>query len=329
MSFSNPITGGQGTLVRPAIKSPNYVAGSSGWTINRDGSAEFNNLTLRGTFNGTDYVINSSGAFFYSGTPAAGNLITSITRATGTDAFGNAYLAGVTTYDNANHLYINLNSAIISQGTFAGGAFDSAQASQLINGGGGELLIEGPTRTASGFNDAVRLALVAGVSGGLSGTTSPFVQLLDGLGTSPVDLLLSGNVIKTDNSGAPENWHVVGTTGQLFQTNWTTTTTFNGSGNYGGTLRFRKDGEDNLIFDGIWAAGGSAPGTTVFTLPVGYRPKATGRVWTQEANGGVLTSGYSTVDTSGNFNVRTASGLTLAANATYQCSGFVPLGNIP
>lgn len=55
MAFSNPVTGGQGALVRPAIKSPNYVAGSAGWSINRGGSAEFNDVTIRGgtTIGGT------------------------------------------------------------------------------------------------------------------------------------------------------------------------------------------------------------------------------------------------------------------------------------
>jgi len=36
-------------LIRSSIQSPNYVAGVSGWTINQDGSAEFNNATFRGT----------------------------------------------------------------------------------------------------------------------------------------------------------------------------------------------------------------------------------------------------------------------------------------
>lgn len=35
-------------LVRSAIQSVNYVAGVSGWTINQDGSSEFNNVTVRG-----------------------------------------------------------------------------------------------------------------------------------------------------------------------------------------------------------------------------------------------------------------------------------------
>lgn len=48
MSFSNPVVGGEnGELIRQSIQSPNYVAGVSGWTINRDGSAEFNNVTIR------------------------------------------------------------------------------------------------------------------------------------------------------------------------------------------------------------------------------------------------------------------------------------------
>lgn len=48
MSFTNPIVAGTG-LVREAINSPNYVAGVSGWSINRDGSAEFSDVAARGS----------------------------------------------------------------------------------------------------------------------------------------------------------------------------------------------------------------------------------------------------------------------------------------
>ena len=54
------------TLLTPAIQSPNFISGSEGWTINQDGSAQFNNLDIRGTFNGTDFIINNNGIFFYS-----------------------------------------------------------------------------------------------------------------------------------------------------------------------------------------------------------------------------------------------------------------------
>ena len=48
MTFRNSVVGGT-TLVRPAIKSPNFVTGVSGWSIDRNGSAEFNDITIRGS----------------------------------------------------------------------------------------------------------------------------------------------------------------------------------------------------------------------------------------------------------------------------------------
>lgn len=47
------------------------------------------------TFNGPNLLINAAGAFFYSGTPAAGNLVASIAATGGNDPFGNAYHAVV------------------------------------------------------------------------------------------------------------------------------------------------------------------------------------------------------------------------------------------
>jgi hypothetical protein len=51
-------------------------------------------LVLEGDF----YIIDASGAFFYSAAPAAGDLIASIASVAGTDAEGNPYVAGVTAY---------------------------------------------------------------------------------------------------------------------------------------------------------------------------------------------------------------------------------------
>jgi hypothetical protein len=45
-------------------------------------------------FEGTDFIINEQGAFFYTGTPANGNLFCTIASANGTDSFGNNYFAG-------------------------------------------------------------------------------------------------------------------------------------------------------------------------------------------------------------------------------------------
>jgi hypothetical protein len=109
MSFTNSIVAGGGSLVRSQIKSPNFVTGVSGWIIRRDGSAEFDNLTIRGTFFGTDFEINSLGTFFYSGLPAAGNLIASITSAGGADdGHGNPFLSGINSYNQAANSFAEL-----------------------------------------------------------------------------------------------------------------------------------------------------------------------------------------------------------------------------
>lgn len=89
--FGNPVVGGT-TLIRPAIRSPNFVTGLTGWSVNVDGSAEFNNVTIRGalTIGGTN--------LYYSGTPAANNLVESVGATAFTDPFGNSVLAGEVTY---------------------------------------------------------------------------------------------------------------------------------------------------------------------------------------------------------------------------------------
>lgn len=95
------MTQGNGKLVLPAVQSPNFVHSVSGWTINKDGSAEFNNLTIRGTFFGTEFIINANGAFFYApGAPAAGNLVISICPAATTDPFGANVNAGIEVINN-------------------------------------------------------------------------------------------------------------------------------------------------------------------------------------------------------------------------------------
>lgn len=56
MSFGNPIVGSGDALVRNAIRSRNFVSGISGWSINKDGYAEFNNLAI----NSGQILINDS-----------------------------------------------------------------------------------------------------------------------------------------------------------------------------------------------------------------------------------------------------------------------------
>lgn len=92
MQFQDDLAAGV-VLVRPALQSPDYVAGTSGWAIFQDGSAEFNDGTFRGTT-----TISGTG-LYYDGSPAAGNLSMSLAAADGTDAYGNAYVEGLGIYD--------------------------------------------------------------------------------------------------------------------------------------------------------------------------------------------------------------------------------------
>lgn len=153
--FGNPLVGGGGILVYPSIHSSNYVTGVSGWTVNKDGSAEFSNLTIRGTFQGTNFVLSNAGLFFYSGTPALGNLIESFTNSPGTDAQGNAYLQGSTSYLNAaNFTASNLNGAILTfweSATAAGPYTNYADIGFAFNGiTGGSLLLQAGNQVTFG-----------------------------------------------------------------------------------------------------------------------------------------------------------------------------------
>jgi hypothetical protein len=90
LTWDDPIAAGDGSLIYPAIKSPNYVAGVSGWRIAKNGSVEFNDATIRGSVSAgggnvllnasglhiqgasTQYDINSSAGFLARNTPDDG-----------------------------------------------------------------------------------------------------------------------------------------------------------------------------------------------------------------------------------------------------------------
>lgn len=61
MQFQDELAGGI-VLVRPALQSPDYQAGSSGWAIKIDGSAEFNNIVIRGGGTSDPVVVGNPGS---------------------------------------------------------------------------------------------------------------------------------------------------------------------------------------------------------------------------------------------------------------------------
>jgi hypothetical protein len=194
----DPVVGST-VLRRPAIQSPNFVTTVSGWTINADGSAEFNDLTIRGTFNGTDFIVNASGAFFYNGVPAAGNLATSIVPgvSTVTDPFGNTAQPGFTSYASAT-FWAQLLAGVLNFQAAAGqplpGSFGSsvAGAASMFSG-----------EVSAGDTPAeilIESADASGQAGGLIELLAAFVQMGNS-GTGTVTILNNLTVNGTLNVG--------------------------------------------------------------------------------------------------------------------------------
>lgn len=96
--FAHDVAGGNGDLIIRSVQSPNFVPGSAGWQIAKDGSAEFNDLTIRGTFKGTDFIINTAGLWFYYPSEAAGNLRLALTGQATTGPYGESVPSGMTIY---------------------------------------------------------------------------------------------------------------------------------------------------------------------------------------------------------------------------------------
>lgn len=438
--FSDPILDGSGTLAtRDVEKSDNFVAGSSGWAIYKNGNAEFNNLTIRGTFNGTDFIINTSGAFFYSGVPALGNLIISIASVAGTDAHGNTYPQGVgvsggglnniTLNPAVPQMEINPDTTKYIRGTILGsdgGTFGRIEITSPINStglsgfarlvvagqpsGGGNASVSGVADTYSfaATSDTVNIttagavqinptnahnnattAFIAGQLGAGSvnwyresanqWATDDSVHLGDGNGVfvgSGYDssaAFATGRINLTDDAFSARittdsnsrwvvtangiNWWgpggataidtniqrdaaaVMGVTNAWvkhsetwhspsYNTNWLTSTTFNGLTGLAG-LQYRIDAEDNVWLQGCFKAGGTLPGSAVFTLPAGYRPavqQVVGPVYRN--NGGTVTSGFALVTTGGNVDLFSGANMAIAINNEFTIMGKFPLGNI-
>lgn len=176
LTAGDPVVGG--VILRiPAIQSPNFVTGVSGWQIAIDGSAQFNNLTIRGTFLGADFIISSAGIFLYSGTPAAGNLIMSMSPTATSDSFGNTVRAGgLAVYGAAGqNVFLGLISGV-SELQFATGQAMEKTAANVASGTAGsgtaeQLLafISGPQGNHAGQQDWVQIEMVSAANGGAAG----------------------------------------------------------------------------------------------------------------------------------------------------------------
>lgn len=194
------------------------------------------------------------GLFVYSGTPANGNLVASIASTAGTDQFGNAYLAGITSYDPAvTGNIVNLLAGVI---TLENTGFPS-QIGATISFANASMSIIG-ARNAVAFANEIILA------GGGSGGTVTRIQGSDG----------SNAYLKTcepNNFGASTTFHTL----SGFNTGWSV----------GGECEYRLTVENeveirfrNLVHDGVTA---NPDGTVILSsangLPSAFRPSSARR----------------------------------------------------
>ena len=282
---------------------------------------------FNGTIVGVQYVQTQDGEFYYAGSPASGNLIASIAAKAGTDPYGNAYLAGIVSYDPLSFLrYVQLASGALELGSIGDSA---ALAATIATAFGahtlGQLLLT--CQTTAGAQTASVIDMRSGVTGsGVGSTNAPSIWLgtNDGAGNTAVQAFTAGPLALTTPGGTPYTWAT-----PSYNTNWLTSTTFNSS-TTNRPLEFRPDAEDNLVIGGAFKAGTTAPGATVFTLPATLRPNANYWVngW-RNRGGTVIPMGFQ-ITSGGNFNVvATMGGGAPAANDEYWIpQQTVALGNL-
>ena len=134
----------------------------------------------------------------------------------------------------------------------------------------GQTVLPGVFVFDSGTNGAVNsdncmMSLNFGLKNQTTGSANaPYLNLDDGNASSATDLHLSGSVIKTDLLNNLYTWQV-----PSYAANWSDGTVASGLGGDG--LRYRFMAENDLWFSGLATAAAGA-GTTIFTLPVAYRP---------------------------------------------------------
>lgn len=149
LKFSHDIAGGQGNLIATSLQSPNFntanpaASPSPSWGVLKNGLAYFFGLVLSGgTIIGPDYIFNTAGLFFYNGTPAAGNMVGSLTAAGGTDQFGNRYLPGSASYNGPGAIVIWFTGITSYFGNLSSGWTSAAVLN--FNNVGGVATFSGP-----------------------------------------------------------------------------------------------------------------------------------------------------------------------------------------
>jgi hypothetical protein len=211
MAFRNPAIAGS-YLVRPAIQSPNYVLGSAGWTINRDGSSEFNSGTFRGSLN--------------SGNPSGQHVVFNP---------GNGDIVDV--YDSSNRLVMYIDGSFGDIHTILQPSLDSV----LVQGNG--ILFNNTASPPASYAGMTGTSSASGShivldSGRGNASNNAILWLLDALSSSDGKSYvrakqradsthnpITGSVVQTDTDNSSNNCFHVGV--YSFTTNASGNATFN------------------------------------------------------------------------------------------------------
>lgn len=186
MPFKNQIVGGD-FLVRNQIESENYVAGTSGWIIKRDGTVEFNN----GTFRGSIEVGPLTGAHFIVNNAGTGDII-DVYNSSDQLVFKIDSSGRVFSQDPVSQRYVEMDGGFIEFGT-AGLAAPWTNASLIANSTSSTSYITLDSGLASNLATDSRIRCYDSFAG--AGT--PFVEGYQ-RGTS-------GTVLQTDVSDGTNN----------------------------------------------------------------------------------------------------------------------------
>jgi hypothetical protein len=184
------------------IQSTSYVAGTSGWKINGDGSAEFSNAVVRGTVyatNGQFYgtllggaaSAYATGSGFYAGSPAAGiyqwrvgnpagnriewdgtnfNLVSpQLTIANGNASFSGSLSAASGTFSGALNAATGTFSGTLAAGVLDSAAFDSIK---YVYPNSGNYGVTVPAKKAGWASLSLKVTMVGAGGGGGGGAAS-------------------------------------------------------------------------------------------------------------------------------------------------------------
>lgn len=261
MGFSDPITAGS-TLIREAIKSPNYSPGQAGWTINQDGTAEFTGLTIN---QGSLYLYDTDqrlrlaiaaaptpAARFFSTNPA--ETAPASLRAYDQGGYGRLELVGPELGGNAaGRVQIDSQDIHVSSAAHSGSAWLESPAGGIHITSAQNLRLE-----TTGPGAEVRVNSVFVVE-------DPHAIHI-GLSNFYADMgVHNGGKIILD----PGSWVKRGAlTGAGLQNGW-----YNFGGGYqsAGYMEY-PDQTAGLV--GVIGAGTTTFGTTLFTIPAAIRPAA-------------------------------------------------------